>query len=291
MILITGASGFLGKGIKKKLQELQIPFKTLSAKQNEIDKINNFYWNYLNEIDLAAFEGVDTIINLAGENIGEGRWTKSKKQKIMDSRVNTVKLLKKSIVENNFPIKKFISASAIGFYPEIGIGIQDENTQIGLGFLPEVCKNWEEEVNELSKFGIEVCIMRIGVVLGDGGGMLAEMKLPMKFGILPILGSGKQWVSWIHEVDVVKAFVEAALNKNITGTNNLVAPNPVAMKQLMKAIAGKRKFLSIPAPSFLLKILLGEKSIIVLNDQNVSSKKLVNSGFVFTYPKISDVLF
>lgn len=291
MILVTGASGFLGQGLLTKLKEMNIPYRTLSAKQNKIDKINNFYWDYLNEIDIAAFDGVDTIINLAGENIGEGYWTTAKKKRILESRINTGRLLKRTIVENNFPVKKFISASAIGIYPSDYSVLQNEDSPSGEGFLADVCKSWEKEVLDLKNHGIEFCILRIGVVLGEGGGMMAQLKLPMMFRLLPVLGNGKQWVSWIHQQDVVNAFAAAATKPDMKGIYNLVAPEPVTMKQLVKAIAGDRFFLKLPVPAFLLKLVLGEKAIIVTNSQKVSSQKLLDSGFNFNYPDISKVDF
>jgi uncharacterized protein len=294
-ILITGATGLVGEHIVNLLLEQKHTVHYLSTSKSKIQNKNNFkgfYWNPAKaEIDINAFNGVTKIIHLAGATVAN-RWTETYKNEILNSRIASADLLFKTIKENDFKIEQFISASAIGIYNSSFSVLNTEDSPTNpQTFLAEVVKIWEEKADFFAIENINVCKVRIGIVLDKNQGALPKMLQPIKMGFGSALASGKQWQSWIHIQDLARIFVYV-LEKNKSGVYNAVAPNPVTNLELTKYIAKTlKKPLFLPAvPAFMLKLILGEMSALVLESQKVSSQKISSEGFHFNFPQIENAL-
>lgn len=242
-------------------------------------------------IDVGAIQDADYIIHLAGANVAEGRWTKKRKEEIVDSRVESGQLLVKAMSENTNHIKAMISSSAIGYYgpdPEIPNARPFKETDPPYhDFLSSVVEKWEAAIALVKQQNKRLAILRTGIVLSNEGGAYAEFKKPLRFGIAAVLGSGRQVVSWIHIKDLVRMYIRAIENESMEGIYNAVAPVPVTNRQLVLSIARqKRNFISVHVPSFVLKTILGEMSIEVLKSATVSAVKIQEAGFDFQYANV-----
>ena len=294
-ILITGASGLIGRALAHSLAKSSIPFNILSTKKNQVgsDKRHVFHWNpSKNKIDERAFEGVDTIVHLAGEPIFGKAWTAEQKKKIIDSRVQGANLLLETCKKQNFKLNHFISASGIGYYGNAGDVWLNEASPSDHSFTSEVCQLWEKAASRFSEIDTKVSVIRIGIVLSKEGGYLAEMHQKAKWGLLTSLGTGKQYVSWIHIDDLIRIIVDLIQSKLEPGTYNACSPSPVTNKEITKALARAwhKTILLPPAPAFALKLLFGERSQALLDGQRASSEKLVNAGFQFEFNDINAAL-
>lgn len=298
-LLIAGATGLVGQEIVKQCHDQNIAVNYLSTSKSKLENKTNykgFYWNpKLGEIDTQCFNGVDVIINLAGSTIAK-RWTDSYKKEIKKSRVDALQLLYKSIKAESVSIKHLISASAIGIYPDSLTHYYDEDFKdFDNRFLSDVVRSWEKEANRLKKLNIKVSKIRIGVVLSNKGGALPQLVKPIKLFAGSALGSGNQWQSWIHIEDLAALFLFVMQNK-LEGKFNGVAPNAVTQKELVKDIAeAVQRPIILPAvPGFMLKLILGEMSALVLESQRVSSKKIERLGYKFKYyhlkPALEDLM-
>ncbi|MFN2261245.1 MAG: TIGR01777 family oxidoreductase [Psychroflexus sp.] len=294
-ILITGATGLVGQNIVKHCHKSDIDVNYLTTSQSKIVSETNyqgFYWNPAkNEIDADCLKNVSTIINLAGASIAKS-WTKSYKKEILNSRIDSLNTLKKCLSENKHQIEHLVSASAVGLYKDSLTKLhQEEDYEKGEDFLTEVVEKWEAAADEFEDLGLEVSKVRIGVVLSENDGALEKIKSPIEKYVGAPLGSGKQWQSWIHIDDLASIFLHL-VELNLEGTFNAVAPNPVNNKELTKAIAKQlKKPLILPnVPKFVLKLMLGEMSTIVLGSQLVSAKKIQSTGFDFSFSQIDKAL-
>ncbi len=294
-VLITGATGLIGQKLTKLCHQKGWAVNYLSTSKNKLqDKkgYKGFYWNPKNgEIDDLALKGVDAIFHLVGASIAE-RWTSSYKKEIVSSRVNTTKLLFEAIKKGNYPIKKIVSASAIGIYPTSFTNYYNEDfKEVNPSFLGEVVNKWEHEVDAFSSLDIDVVKLRIGIVLSEKAGALTKMMQPIKYGVGSVFGNGKQWQSWIHIDDLADMFI-FVMEKDISGVVNGVAPNPVTNEELTKAIAKQVKSpLILPnIPKAVLSLILGEMHIILFESQRVCSKKIEKLGFAFKYPNLKPAL-
>ncbi len=291
-VLITGATGLVGQAIVKVLQHKGIPINYLTTSKEKISSNEDFqgyYWNpSKGEIDLDCFKNVQAIINLAGSSIAK-RWTPSNKKKILSSRVDSLSTLKKGLEKvGSQEVECFVSASAIGIYPDSTSNYYDEDTKaIDDGFLGEVVKKWEAEADTFKELGLDVAKVRIGLVLSTEGGALPKMAMPIKNYIGAPLGSGEQWQSWIHIDDLAQLFV-FIIENNLSGVFNGVAPNPITNTKLTQKLAEVLdKPLWLPkVPQFLLKAVLGKMSYLLLSSQRVSCKKVEDEGFTFQYSNI-----
>ncbi|HLV38937.1 TIGR01777 family oxidoreductase [Xanthomarina sp.] len=298
-VLITGATGLVGNAIVAQCKKQSISVHYLTTSKEKIETTENykgFYWNPAKqEIDKSCFEGVDAIINLAGSPISK-RWTKSYKQNILNSRLQSLQLLKTAIVDENIDIKQLISASAIGIYPDSKINYYEEGaSSISLGFLGEVAESWEKAADEFSDLGMVVTKIRIGLVMDSKEGALPQMAKPIRFGVGAAFGSGLQWQSWIHKRDLAGIFLHV-LEHELEGVFNGVAPNPVTNLELTKAIAKTLdKPLWLPnIPKLAMKLVLGEMHVLLFESQRVCSKKIIDTGFVHRFvnlkPALDDLL-
>jgi uncharacterized protein (TIGR01777 family) len=222
------------------------------------------------------------------------KWTASYQQEILDSRTQSSALLITAMQQHVNKVKAVVSSSAIGWYgADTGNKAFVETDPAVHGFLGETCKLWEQSIEPVQSLGKRLVKLRTGIVLSNDGGALAEFKKPIKFGIAGILGSGKQVVSWIHIDDLCSMFIEAIVNEHLSGSYNAVAPQPVNNETLTIKLARLMKghfFIPMPVPAFVLKIMLGDRSIEVLKSATVSSKKIEKAGFSFLYPDIDGAL-
>lgn len=292
-ILITGATGLVGKQLIPALQTKGYKISILSRKEATIKDVDVFLWDvYKQTIDLNALKDIDTIIHLAGEGIADKKWTEERKKEIIDSRVLSAQLLYKTIQETKAPVTTFISASAVGFYGDRGNEILSETSEPGNGFLSECCMLWENASNQGLELGIRVIKVRIGLILSKEDGALKAMETPIRFFAGAPLGSGKQWMPWIHLDDIVKIFIKAVEDEKMNGSYNACAPFPVSNKFLTKAIAGKinRPVWPIHIPKFALKAIMGEMSILPLMSNNTIANKLLETGYKYAYVNLDDAL-
>jgi uncharacterized protein (TIGR01777 family) len=295
-ILITGATGLVGKALTQLLLNKGYAIHVLTTQKALVHsnaKLQYFYWNpQENEIDTSCFKGVEVVINLAGSSIAQ-RWTKSAKSSILNSRIQSLQVLSKAIKEGEFPIKQLISASAVGIYSDSKTNYYEEEhiSAENTSFLRSVVRAWESATTQFQEMGITTTLLRIGIVLDANAGALPKIKAPIEKYCGAVLGSGEQWQSWIHIDDLVAIFAHA-LEFKLEGVFNAVAPNPVQQTELTKTIAQvlKRPVFLPNVPEFVLKLLLGEMSAVVLESQRVCSKKIQNSGFKFNYHELSAAL-
>lgn len=292
-ILITGASGLIGPKLIRNLLEKGHSVSVLTRNPHKIKGVQVFKWDIDNQtIDNEALNGVDTIIHLAGAGIADERWTKARKQLIIDSRVLSTRLLYRAIEETKAPIKTIISASAVGFYGDRADEILNESSSNGTGFLADCCRQWENAVDEGQKFGVRLVKFRIGLVLAKQGGALAKLETPVSLFLGAPLGSGKQWMPWIHVKDLLALFEKAIENPEFEGTFNACSPIPVTNFEFTKILAKTlfRPVWPIKVPKFVLKAVLGEMSQVILISNHTSSQKLINTGFKFRYAGLDEAL-
>lgn len=294
-ILITGATGLVGTELVELLLKKGIAVNYLTTSQKKISNkpnLKGFFWNpEKGIIDENACLGVDAIIHLAGANVSK-RWTNAYKQEIIESRIISANLLFKVLKNNPNQVKQIVSASAIGIYPDSLKNIYTETNKIvDDSFLGNVVVKWEESVDKFKLLNIKVCKLRTGIVLSEKGGALVEMMKPIKFGLGAAFGSGKQIQSWIHLNDLTEMYL-FAVQHQLEGIYNAVAPNPISNKQLTEAIAKKlEKPLFLPnIPEFIMQMLLGEMHEILFSSQNVDNKKIINEGFSFKYTSIENAV-
>lgn len=241
-----------------------------------------------------AFEGVDTIYHLAGEPIAEGRWTAEKKVKLRESRVAGTRHLVDALARLS-PADRpqvLVSASAVGYYGDRGDELLTESASPDQGFLGEICIEWERQAARAMELGIRVVMLRIGIVLGQGGGALAQMVPAFKSWAGSRLGSGKQWVPWIHREDLVDLLLFAAEQPGLSGPVNAVAPNPVTNVEFTRLLAetlGTPTLLP-PVPAFALKAMFGEFGAVLLASQRVVPQVASKAGFRFTFPELAPAL-
>ncbi len=286
-ILITGGTGLVGTYLSKVLANDGHHISHLSRRPKKNTQFKQYAWDLSNKtIDPEAFKQIDFIIHLAGAGVADSRWTTERKKIILDSRVNSTKLLYEKVKEHKVNLKSFICASAIGVYGSHLSDIFDEDDKSANDFLAKVVVAWEESA-DLFKEITQVAKVRIGVVLAKEGGALKEIAKPIRMMVGAPLGSGSQWMSWIHLEDLSGIF-KFVVDQNLSGIYNAVAPNPATNKELTKATA---KALSIPlllpnVPEFVMKLMLGEMSQIVLEGVKVSSEKIALAGYHFKFKNV-----
>jgi uncharacterized protein len=293
-VLITGGTGLLGSHLTPLLLQHGYQVSYLSRNTEPIPSVKLYQWNVEEGyIDIKAIEQADYIIHLAGAGVADKRWTKSRKQEILESRTKSAQLLFNALQNNKHQVKAVVSASAIGYYGfDTGNQWVDEKSQPGDDFLADVVQAWESSVQQIASLRIRVVSLRIGIVLSEKGGALAKMTQTIKVGAGAPLGTGKQYFSWIHIKDICKIFIHALENEQMQGIYNAVAPGPVTNEELTQQIAEVLdKPLVLPhVPAFALKLALGEMASAVLGGNKVANKKLLASGYTFEFPQIRPAL-
>ena len=300
-VLISGGTGMVGRQLTKHLLKKGYQVIILTRKipflKDANPNISYALWNIADQtIDSEAIQKASYLIHLAGAGVVDKKWTKVYKDEIANSRTQSSALIIKALSNHTHSIKTIISASAIGWYGEDPSPNAKGFVEIDLaakGFLGETCKKWEQSIEPVEKMGIRLVKLRIGIVLSNGGGALAEFKKPIQFGVAGILGTGNQMVSWIHIDDLCRLFIEGIENEQLAGTYNAVAPLPVSNKELTIELAHQIKgkfYIPLHVPKFILKIMMGERSIEILKSTTVNCEKIKKTGFTFLYPSIEAAL-
>lgn len=292
-ILLTGATGMLGKELIRALLESGHQVSVLSRKPTAISNVSVFLWDVeKGQIDASCLQGIGTIIHLAGENIAKEKWTEKRKKEIIDSRVLSAGLLFKTLAEHAHEVKNFISAAAVGYYGNRADEILTESSPAGNDFMADCCTKWEQAADEGKKLGLRVVKIRTGVVLSKDDGALPQMSVPVKFFVGAPLGTGKQWIPWIHHQDMTQVYLHALNDHSLEGSYNACAPFPVTNKTLTKAIAKQlqRPVWPVNVPEAVMKLILGEMSAVVINSTNTSAQKLLSTGFIFRHARLDDAL-
>lgn len=282
--LITGGTGFVGQKLVNDLLQQKQKIIVLTRSQNKAQELFGDKVRAVENLsEILNSEQIDYIINLAGEPIADKKWNEKQKEILVSSRINSTKNLINLVARLEQKPAVLINASAIGFYGSRGDEELDENSSVGEEFTSELCQKWEEQAKQVDKFGVRVCLARFGIVLGKNGGALSKMLLPFRFGLGGKIGSGEQFMSWIHIDDLVAAINFLIQNQNLKGVFNFTAPKPVTNQEFTKALA---KSLNRPAffnmPALAVKILFGQMGeALLLNGQKVLPKRLLASGFKF----------
>ena len=293
-ILITGGTGMIGQKLTELLLKKGHTVAYLSRRKEKIANITVYQWDILKGyIEEGALENADYVIHLAGAGIADERWTEKRKQEIIDSRIQPIDLITKYLEDKNIKLKGFISASAIGYYGgNTGEIKLDEDSKAGNDFLAECTKLWEVHAKKVTRAEREIRI-RIGVVLSQKGGALPKLVMPIRFGLGAALGSGKQFISWVHIDDLCAIFVKAIEDSTMHGAYNAVSPNPIS-NAIMTKIAAKvlKRPLFLPnIPSFVLNLIFGEMGIVVTGGNFVQNKRLSEeTNFVYQFPTIEGAL-
>lgn len=291
-ILIAGASGLIGSHLVPHLRAagcdvVRLVRRTPGAGNGEL------LWNpAAGQLDAAALRGINAAINLAGESIADHNWTAQRKQSIRASRVESTRLLARTIARLDPPPRVLIQASAVGYYGDRGDEELDESSPPGRGFLPEVCQQWEDAAQPAAAAGIRVVWLRIGLVLARGGGALAKMLTPFSMGAGGRIGDGRQYMSWIALADLLRVFDFALATESLSGPVNATSPNPVTNAEFTHALGRalhRPTFMHVPA--FAIKLALGEMGErLLLEGARVLPRKLLAAGFQFQCAALEDAL-
>ncbi|CAN5593418.1 hypothetical protein BH18ACI3_BH18ACI3_18030 [soil metagenome] len=292
-VLITGASGLIGKALQRSFS--QKGYDMLLTGRGEPKHENQIQWSVeerFREEDLSRLEGIDAVVHLAGEGIAGLRWTDEKKKAIRDSRVKGTHNLVNALAGLTQKPRVLIAGSAIGFYGDRGEDIVTETSHPGDTFLAEVCKDWEMESRRAEDSGIRTVLLRTGIVLSKDGGALATMLTPFRFGVGGIIGSGKQWMSWVSLDDVVGIINFAIENENLRGAVNVTSPNPVPNEEFTKTLGDvlyRPTFL--PLPEFAVNLVFGEMGdALLIHSTRVAPKRMQESGYKFIFPNLKSAL-
>lgn len=290
-IVVAGASGFIGRNLVAALRERGHEVRPL-VRRVPADEREIFWDPAARELDAGRLEGVEAVVNLAGENIAGGRWTAARREKLLRSRVDATQTLVAACAKLSPKPAVFVSASAVGFYGDGGDGELAEDAPAGLGFLPEVAMIWETNAEGAARAGVRTVLLRYGVVLAKGGGALAKMLPAFRLGLGGRLGDGRQWLSWISLWDAITATVQAVENPRYRGPINVVAPNPVTNGDFTATLAARlRRPAFLPAPEWALHLLFGEMAdATLLASTRAVPGKLQEVGFKFRYPTLDEAL-
>jgi uncharacterized protein len=290
-IFITGASGLVGTALGSALE--RDGHVVLRATRSRATGPNTIAWDpAAGRLDAAALKGIDAVVNLAGENIGSGRWTPAKKKALLESRTLSTKLIAETIAALDPKPRVFLSASASGFYGNRRDEWLDEGSAMGEGFLAEICRDWEAETRAAQRAGIRTVQLRFGVVLSRHGGALARMLTPFRLGLGGRLGDGRQFFSFVAIRDAIAAIRFALETETLSGPVNVVAPEPVTNAEFTRALGrALRRPTIFPAPAFGIRLALGEMGqALLLDGQRVRPKRLLDAGFRFEQPTIDSAI-
>lgn len=290
-LLVTGGTGFIGRHLIDALLKRGYRVSLLARDFDKAKKIFNGTVNLLGTLEGAPLD-IDGVINLAGEPIADKRWTKKRKQQLVESRVATTDKLVEWMAQAELKPKVLLSASAVGYYGNYPENLTlDEQTKPRFGFASDLCRQWEASAAKAEPLGVRVCQLRIGVVFGVNGGALKKMLPAFKLGLGGRIGDGWQWFSWIHMADMVNIILFLLDHDRISGPVNAVAPNPVTNRELTRQLARLLKRPAVlPVPELALQVLMGESSSLLTQGQEVVPKKLLQYGFRYQYPRLEEAL-
>lgn len=294
-ILITGGTGFIGRYLTEELVKrgYTVSILTRNSKPNTA-RVSYYLWDVdAQSIEESAVLNADYIIHLAGENIVEKKWTSKRKAIILDSRIQSAKLIYDTLKKLNKRVDAFVSASGIGYYGAVnGAGICTENTLPANDFVGTVCQEWEKSADLMIGLGIRTVKIRTGLVLGKNEGILKKLNPLFKKGLGSALGSGKQYMPWIHVHDLCMMYIEAIENGKMTGPYNATINDSTTNLVFSKALANSLGFsILLPnVPAFFMRLILGERATLVLTGRRVSSDKIKKLGFRFQYRNLNKAL-
>jgi uncharacterized protein (TIGR01777 family) len=293
-VLVTGGTGFIGKALVERLGKENHHVFLLSRRAQALRTayVQAVLWDGRTIGPWVRWlEGVDAVVNLAGESIGAKRWTRRRKALLVDSRIEPTRAIVAAIGSAEKKPAVLVNASAVGYYGDVDSGEVTEMRPPGTDFLARLCERWEKEALKAEEYGVRVVRLRFGIVLETGGGALKKMMVPFRFFVGGPLGSGRQWLPWIHRDDVLGAILFCLANPDISGPVNVTSPDVVTMSEYTKALG---KAMHRPAwarvPAFVLKVLLGEMAMTVVSGQRVVSRKLQDAGYTFRYPRLDEAL-
>ena len=294
-ILVTGATGLIGRSLCRALTDESHAVAAVSrspVKPQSLAVAEVYQWDpQSGPLPQAALDGVDAVVNLAGEPLDARRWSDQQKRLIRDSRVVTTRNLVEGLRSVGRKPAVLVSGSAVGFYGDRGDEQLEETSPAGHGFMSEVCEEWEREAARATELGVRVVQVRTGVVLSREGGALQKMLAPFKLGLGGPLGSGKQWFPWIHIKDIVGIFRHAILTSTLAGPVNGVAPEPVTNREFTRELArALHRPAFLPVPEMALRVLMGEMSAVLFGSQRVVPKAALASGYEFHYPLLASAL-
>jgi uncharacterized protein (TIGR01777 family) len=291
--LVTGATGFVGPRLLRLLDRPVVLSRDPDRARRQVGSMAGriIRWEPMEGPPPSeAFQGVDTVFHLAGESVADGRWTEARKARIRDSRVIGTRHLVQGIAQAEQKPEVLVSGSAVGWYGNRGDEELTEDAAPADDFLARVCVEWEQEARAAEASGVRVATARTGIVLGSGGGALARMLTPFKLGAGGPLGSGRQWMPWVHVVDLARLFVHAA-DSGIRGPMNAVAPHPVRNSEFTRVLGRTlHRPAFMPAPYLGLRLAFGEFAQVLFASQRVIPRVALESGFVFKYPDLADAL-
>jgi len=290
--LITGATGLVGRRLVETLPSPTILTRSPKRAAASLGPVPAHPWDPLSgPPPIKAFRDVEAVFNLAGEPVSQGRWSAEKKRAIYDSRVVGTRNLVAGLAQLQRKPKVLVSASAIGIYGDRGDEVLDETSQLGRGFLAQVCIDWEREAMAATELGIRVVCVRTGIVLSSSGGALARMLTPFRLGVGGRLGSGTQWMSWIHIGDLVGLLLHASRSKTLNGPLNAVSPEPIRNSEFTRSLGQSlRRPTFLPMPKAALRMAFGEMSEIMLASQRVVPRVALESGYSFAHSDLSSAL-
>ncbi len=293
-VLVTGGTGLVGRHLCKKLRMKGYDISVLGRNRVIEEGIASYTWDWTkNEIEKEAIYSADYIVHLAGANIADKKWTKDRQREIIDSRIKTGQLIFDVVIKEQNRLNAFISASAIGYYGAITSDrIFSETDPPADDFLGQTCKRWEDMADQFAKSGIRTVKIRTGVVLTKRGGALAKMITPVKMGVGSAIGTGKQYLPWIHIDDLCDIYIKAIEDSQMNGAFNAVAPDHKTNKEFTRTLAQvlKKPFSFPSVPGITLKLIFGKMSEILLKGSRVSSKKLESTGYRFAFPSLEAAL-
>lgn len=297
-VVITGATGFIGRPLARALVAAGHDVTALTRNVARAERLlpagcAGKEWTPTEPVAPDLLRGVDAIVHLAGEGVADRRWTAERKQAIRDSRVYGTRALVDALASlpGNERPRTFVSASAIGYYGDRGDEALDERSSPGSDFLAEVCVAWEREAFKAAALGLRAVAVRIGVVLSKDGGALAKMLLPFRLGAGGPVGSGRQWMSWIHLDDLVALFTFALDDPAVSGPLNGAAPEPVVNRTFTAELGrALRRPALVPLPAFALRLAFGEMSSVLLASQRVLPAAAERLGFRFRHPRLPGAL-
>ena len=293
-VLVIGGTGLVGSHLCKQLKHSGFNVTILSQNQAHTSEFPIFHWNWKQQkIDESALQNCDFIIHLAGANIASERWSKKRKKIIFDSRVQSTLFLQQKLKELQLSPTAFITASAVGYYGMItDLHIYSESDLPSTDFLGHVCSKWENAAQQVYNANIRTVQLRTGIVLTSSGGALEKMANPIRYGLGTFLGSGKQYMPWIHITDLCNMYIRVIKDPKIKGIYNATAPEHQTNRSFSQLLAKKlnKRIWLPPAPSIILKLALGEMAKLLLTGSRISSKKIETLGFKFKYPKLDEAL-